>query len=84
MQCTRSAEVQCTWPMPLAFGGRGSPAGFVAAGWRERLKSLLRTERTTEQQDSKVREVLIQLEAGAYQLPIGLQMTVRFLAAESS
>ena len=44
-------------------------------------RKTIRTERTTEQQDTKVREVLIELDAGAPMLPIDLQMTVRFLAA---
>lgn len=39
----------------------------------------IRTERTTEQQDTKVREVLIELDTQQATLPIDLQMTVRFL-----
>ncbi len=42
-------------------------------------RKTIRTERTTEQQDSKVREVIIQLAPDTPSLPIGLQMTVRFL-----
>jgi len=45
----------------------------------------IRTQRTTEQQDTKVREVLIELDSpGATTLPIDLQMTVRFIAAPSA
>ena len=43
-------------------------------------RKTIRTERTTEQQDAKVREVLIELAGGTPSLPIDLQMTVRFLA----
>jgi len=43
-------------------------------------RKTIRTQRTTEQQDAKVREVLIELDAGTPSLPIDLQMTVRFLA----
>ncbi|MFH0983837.1 MAG: secretion protein HlyD, partial [Planctomycetota bacterium] len=44
----------------------------------------IRTERTTEQQDTKVREVLIELDPTDVDLPIDLQMTVRFLASAAS
>jgi hypothetical protein len=40
----------------------------------------IRTERTAEQQDVKVREALIELDPGMPPLPIDLQMTVRFMA----
>ncbi len=40
----------------------------------------IRTNRTTEQQDTKVREVLIEMEPGTPAWPIDLQLTVRFLA----
>lgn len=53
-------------------------------------RTSIRTERTTEQKDTKVREVLIEFGGkplpgseplpGSPRLPIGLQMTVRFLA----
>ena len=46
-------------------------------------RKTIRTERTTEQQDTKVREVLIELAPDTPPLPIDLQMTVRFLARES-
>ena len=39
----------------------------------------IRTERAIELVDTKVREVLVELEPGAPKLPIDLQMTVRFL-----
>lgn len=39
----------------------------------------IRTERAIELVDTKVREVLIELEPGTPELPIDLQMTVRFL-----
>ncbi|MFQ5490447.1 MAG: ATP-binding cassette domain-containing protein [Phycisphaerae bacterium] len=39
----------------------------------------IRTERTTEQADTKVREVLIELDPDTPALPIDLQMTVRFM-----
>ena len=39
----------------------------------------IRTERAAEQRDTKVREVLIQLEPGPPALPIDLQLTVRFI-----
>jgi HlyD family secretion protein len=39
----------------------------------------IRTERAAELQDVNVREVLIELEPGTAELPIDLQMTVRFL-----
>ncbi len=42
-------------------------------------RKTIRTGRTTEQQDTKVREVLIQLAPDTPSLPIDLQMTVRFL-----
>jgi multidrug resistance efflux pump len=64
-----------------SFGDREFPGQVIHLEALMGRKSI-RTERTTEQQDSKVREVLIRLETGAVQLPIGLQMTVRFLAAE--
>ena len=40
----------------------------------------IRTQRTTEREDTKVREVLIALDANTPPLPIDLQMTVRFIA----
>ncbi len=43
-------------------------------------RTSIRTERTTEQKDTKVREVLIALDPDTPRLPIDLQMTVRFLA----
>lgn len=43
-------------------------------------RKTIRTERTTELQDTKVREVLIALAGDTPALPIDLQMTVRFLA----
>ncbi len=39
----------------------------------------IRTERAAEQRDTKVREVLIQLEPDTPTLPIDLQLTVRFI-----
>ncbi len=45
-------------------------------------RTSIRTERTTEQKDTKVREVLIELDPKTPRLPIDLQMTVRFLAGE--
>jgi len=44
-------------------------------------RKTIRTQRTTEQQDTKVREVLIELDPDTPPLPIDFQMTVRFLAA---
>ncbi len=47
-------------------------------------RKTIRTQRTTEQQDTKVREVLIELDTGELQLPIDLQMTVRFIGDEDT
>jgi multidrug resistance efflux pump len=46
-------------------------------------RKTIRTQRTTEQQDTKVREVLIELHTGNLSLPIDLQMTVRFIRLEN-
>lgn len=46
-------------------------------------RKTIRTERTTEQQDTKVREVIIELAPGTPPLPIDLQMTVRFLLTDA-
>lgn len=42
-------------------------------------RKTIRTERSTEQKDAKVREVLIELAPAGVEFPIGMQMTVRFL-----
>ena len=44
-------------------------------------RKTIRTQRTTERKDTKVREVLIELEPGHPSLPIDLQMTVRFVSS---
>ncbi len=44
----------------------------------------IRTQRTTEIKDTKVREVLIELDPGHPILPIDLQMSVRFLDTASA
>jgi putative ABC transport system ATP-binding protein len=43
----------------------------------------IRTNRTTEQQDTKVREVIIEMAPGTPAWPIDLQLTVRFLAGSA-
>ncbi|MBN2561661.1 MAG: ATP-binding cassette domain-containing protein [Phycisphaerae bacterium] len=47
-------------------------------------RKTIRTQRTTEQRDTKVREVIIELAPGTAPLPIDLQMTVRFLAVKTT
>ncbi len=42
-------------------------------------RKTIRTQRATERKDTKVREVLIELQPGHPSLPIDLQMTVRFV-----
>ncbi len=43
-----------------------------------------RRERTTEQKDTKLREVLIELDPDTLHLPIDLQMTIRFLTVTNT
>ncbi len=64
-----------------AFGERVFPGRVVHLEHMMGRKNI-RTERTSELQDVKVREVLIELDPAAPKLPVDLLMTVRFLARE--
>ncbi|MCP4593869.1 MAG: ATP-binding cassette domain-containing protein [bacterium] len=65
-----------------AFGDREFTGRVVHLEPMMGRKSI-RTQRTTERQDTKVREVLIEVDRAGAELPIDLQMTVRFLKSET-